>query len=60
MVDHLQRSEMFRKMVRESTDPQWVREQLGHPHQYSRTFCIIMACIGALALYGVFAAVASI
>jgi hypothetical protein len=59
MIDHLKRSEQFRRAIRGSTDPQWVREQF-HEEQFSRTFIFVTLCVGALAMYGVFAAIASI
>ena len=60
MVSEHERLEAFRRDVAASTDPQWVREQLGHPHQYSRTFCLCMAIIGALAFSAAFIAIGSI
>ena len=52
MVDHLQRSEMFRKQLKEqeriSTDPAWVRAQMDE-HQFSPLFVAIAAIVGGLA-----------
>jgi hypothetical protein len=63
MIDHLHRSEAYRQDMaqqeRISTDPEWVRQQMGK-HQYSRTFCICMAIIGALAFSAAFIAIGSI
>jgi hypothetical protein len=63
MVDEHTRLAESRRALREqikwSTDPEWVREQMGE-HQFSKTFIVVAACVGALAFYGVFAAIASI
>jgi hypothetical protein len=59
VIPQHQQSEAFRKAIRGSTDPQWVREQF-HEEQFSPAFIIVAACVGALAFYGVFAAIASI
>lgn len=58
---HCQHEAMRRdRLIRTSTDPQWVREQLGQPHQYSRTFVICMLFLGTAAAYGILFACASI
>jgi hypothetical protein len=60
MTSEQERFTAFQKMVRESTDPQWVREQIGRPHQYSRTFTVLMLFLGTAAAYGALFACASI
>ena len=63
MIDEHTRLAESRRALREqikwSTDPEWVREQLDE-HQFSKAFIIVAACVGALACYGVLAAIASI
>jgi cell division protein FtsX len=63
MISEHERLAAFRRDLEQqeqvSTDPEWVRRQMDK-HQYSRTFCIVLAFIGALAAYGILLAVASI
>ncbi len=60
MVDRHHQTEAMRRDIATSTDPQWMREQYGQPEQFSKAFIIVTALVGALAFYGVFAAIASI
>lgn len=52
------RSQLLRQ-VPYSTDPQRLRDMAGE-EQFSKAFVIVAALVGALAFYGVFAAIASI
>ena len=59
MIDRHTQLESMRRDIAASTDPAWVRQQYGQ-EQFSKTFIIVTALVGALAFYGVFAAIASI
>jgi hypothetical protein len=60
MMSEHERFVRFQQMVRSSTDPQFVRQQFGQPHQYSKTFTVCMLVLGTLAAYGILFAVASL
>jgi hypothetical protein len=63
MIDrHTQHEAARRDLERQlkwSTDPEWVRQQMGE-HQFSKTFIIVAGAVGALAMWAVFVAIASI
>lgn len=46
MIDRNHQSEQFRRAIRGSTDPQWVREQYGiHQHSSLQIFAIVTLAI---------------